>query len=140
MSIALRRVSGISFGVKNSTPATIGGRVRMARNARKLTQEDVAGAVGIDQSTLSNLERDRGKGEYEAATILGIARTLGVSPYYLFYGDAAPIDDVAAAAELCQALGPRERAAWMAAGRAMLEPPAPGGSSPSAGGPRPTRQ
>lgn len=41
------------------TPATLGQRVRARRKALKLTQIQLAKKVGMDQSTLSEIENDR---------------------------------------------------------------------------------
>jgi transcriptional regulator with XRE-family HTH domain len=42
--------------------ARLGGELRMARNRRRLTQRDVAGAVGLSRSTVGAIERGHGGG------------------------------------------------------------------------------
>jgi len=102
----------------NHTPKTVGGRVRMAREARKMTQQELAAAAGMNQGTLSTLET-RPDRDVSARVILGLARVLGVSPQYLLWGpEAAPAADECAA--IHDGLNSANRLAWLAAGRALL--------------------
>lgn len=59
-----------------------GARIRELREARDLTQEDVAFAAGLDRSYLSGIER--GKKNLSLVNIHRIAKALGVNAAELF--------------------------------------------------------
>src|ERR1700733_12055059 len=63
--------------------ADIGARMRSIRKTLKLTQADVAGAVGGDPSFYGQVER--GSSIPSLKTLLSVARVLGVEP-----GDLLP--------------------------------------------------
>ena len=58
--------------------ADIGARMRSIRNTLKLTQSEVAAAVGIDPSFYGQIER--GTNIPSLRTLLAVARVLGVEP------------------------------------------------------------
>ena len=60
-------------------------RLLEARRARKMTQHQVAAAIGCPQSTIGRLETNRHEPSLRIA--LAIARTLGTTVEYLFGGD-----------------------------------------------------
>lgn len=62
---------------------TIGGRVRAARKALGLTQPVLAKSVGIDQSTLSDIERGSG---FSAEVLMRLAAALEVSAEQIMRG------------------------------------------------------
>lgn len=73
---------------ENKTPET---KLRAARRAKNLRQEDLAEAAGVSQSTIVRLEN--GQNEPTFSTALRIARALGVSPLDLW--DAEPAAEAA---------------------------------------------
>jgi transcriptional regulator with XRE-family HTH domain len=62
---------------------TIGERVRALRKARGLTQPQLAAEVGIDQSTISDIERGRG---FSAETLMRLCDALGSTAEYIMRG------------------------------------------------------
>lgn len=62
---------------------TIGGRVRTARKALGLTQPVLAKTVGIDQSTLSDIERGSG---FSAEVLMRLADALELSAEQIMRG------------------------------------------------------
>ena len=67
----------------NNVGMTIGQRLRQARKAAKLTQEELAIRTGIKQSTLSDLELGKSAGSTSCATI---AHALNVDALWLETG------------------------------------------------------
>lgn len=68
------------------TSASFRDRLRSARQARALTQEQLARAIGLDgRSSISHLERGKQSVSIEACEDL--ARALGVRPAWLAYGE-----------------------------------------------------
>lgn len=70
-----------------TTLITIGQRVRWWRNYRKLKQSELAKAVGISPSTLSDLESDRQGG---SGKLHLIAAKLGLNAHYIETGRGEP--------------------------------------------------
>lgn len=70
-----------------SLMSSIGERVRALRKARDMTQMQLSAASGLDQSTLSAIERGAG---FTAETLMALADCLGVDPVYLMRGQATP--------------------------------------------------
>lgn len=66
------------------TMATIGERIRDRRKALKLRQGDLAELVGLDQSTISDIERGRGFG---ADVLIRLSSALRVDPQFVMNGD-----------------------------------------------------
>jgi len=62
---------------------TIGQRIRELRKIRGLTQVQLAKAIGIDQSTLSDIERGSG---FSAEILLGFSESPGASPEFIMRG------------------------------------------------------
>ena len=70
---------------------SIGGRIKMLRQAERLTQEEAAVSLGIKRSSYANWEIDRN--EPGADELKRIAKRFGVSVDYLLSGkpsDAQP--------------------------------------------------
>jgi transcriptional regulator with XRE-family HTH domain len=65
----------------------VGARIRAARQARGLTQSDLAAAVGVSRSAVAQWETDRA-GQVRG-NLTRIAAVLGVSVEYLLHGRAA---------------------------------------------------
>ena len=60
----------------------LGKRIKKIRESKNFTQEYLAELVGIEQATLSNIER--GKSYPSVDTLQKIADSLGVEPYLLY--------------------------------------------------------
>lgn len=58
-----------------------GQRVRELRNLKKMSQEELAGAAGLDRTYIGSVER--GRRNISLVNILKIARVLGVKPSLL---------------------------------------------------------
>ena len=56
---------------------TLGERIKILRNERNLTQEQVAGSINMDRSYFSDVER--GKRNVAAVNLIKIAKALEVS-------------------------------------------------------------
>lgn len=71
-------------------------RARIARNcaylrfARGLTQYDVAGAIGITQTTVCSIEQD--KHEPQLSTVVALCRLYGVPLDAMVNDDLVPVD------------------------------------------------
>ncbi len=62
----------------------IGARIRWFRKERKLTQVQLSKAIGIDQSTLSDIERGGG---FSAETLMRLSSVLNESPQTIMLGE-----------------------------------------------------
>jgi transcriptional regulator with XRE-family HTH domain len=117
---------------------SLGSRIRTLRKANGMTQQKLADAAGIHQSSLSELERGDTKKGF-GQTIVALAKALNTNPEWLTTGKGNPAAhfsstiDGSEALAIYQGLPDDLRAAWMAAGRAMLA-----GQSRSASNPFPT--
>jgi transcriptional regulator with XRE-family HTH domain len=75
--------------------ATVGDRIRLVRESKGLTQDQLATAAGISKSFISEVEN--GKRNVSAQNLLRIANALGASIEYLMRGvSAAPQQEAAA--------------------------------------------
>ena len=77
----VNRFSGCSSG--NNIGMSISTRIKQARKAAKMTQEELAKKTGLKQSTISDLEVGRSHG---TTSIASLAAALGVSPLWLEAG------------------------------------------------------
>lgn len=68
---------------------SFGARVRDARKAKGLTQEQLARAIGTTMMTISNYERDM-VDDPKSAHVRAIAAELGVTTDFLYSGPQAP--------------------------------------------------
>lgn len=71
----------------------IGDRIRSIRKERHITQKDITNAIGIGQSTLSDIENGRNSPSYE--TIVALSNFFKVSPEWLLTGkenEHKPVD------------------------------------------------
>jgi transcriptional regulator with XRE-family HTH domain len=105
-----------------STP--IGERLKLIRKARKMTQVELAKAVGVDQSAISQIERGNSKGA-SAENLLKIAAILKTNPHWLLTGKGGMeisqyVPDDSDVRKLAEELPPDKKAAWIAAGLALL--------------------
>lgn len=102
----------------------IGERLRIRRKFKKMTQKQLAKAVGMAQSTISEIELGLSKSA-TAENILKIAAVLDTNPQWLLYGTGDPDlatfkPDDSQVANLANNLSPEKKAAWIAAGLALL--------------------
>jgi transcriptional regulator with XRE-family HTH domain len=68
---------------------TPGKRIRALRVAKKLTQETVAGLAKIDQSTISDIENDKG---LSAEYLMRLCDVLASEPQYIMRGTSSMED------------------------------------------------
>ena len=102
----------------------IGERLKIRRRLKGMTQQQLARAVGIDQSAISQIERGDSKGA-TAENLLKISAILETNPQWLLTGKGDPElssfnpndNDVS---NLANNLSPAKKAAWIAAGLALL--------------------
>ena len=85
----------------------LGKRIKRIRESKNYTQEYLAELVGIEQATLSNIER--GKSYPSVDTLQKIADSLGVEPYLLYKFEENKstqciIDEISSAIENDEAL------------------------------------
>lgn len=70
----------------------LGDRVKELRDARQLSQKQLAKLAGITQPSLSDIESGKTKGEdLKAPTLLGLASGLKADPEYLLNGKGDPL-------------------------------------------------
>ena len=118
--------------------STLATRLRRARKAivPKMSQTNLAHLAGVTQPTISDLEKGVSK-EMDASTLIGICRALNVRPDWLLLGEEPMrdfADDVVEIVSLFRALVVSNRAALLAAGRALLasqQDSDPDGASPA---------
>lgn len=70
----------------------MGQRIKNSRKAAGLSQVELARTLGIDQSTLSDIERDENTA-FSGKVLIKMADTLKKSPRYIVYGDDSPSGD-----------------------------------------------
>lgn len=73
---------------------TVGERLRKAREAHKLTQEQLAVRAGVKQSSISELETGETK-EISGSTLLAISDTIKISTHWLLSGRGQMDRDIA---------------------------------------------
>ncbi len=73
--------------------ATIGQRIRELRKAAALTQVALAKTLGIDQSTLSDIERGHNDA-FSGKVLLAMSEVFGKSPFYIVYGVDVDLQDL----------------------------------------------
>lgn len=106
---------------------TMGRRVRALRKAASLTQVGLAKTIGIDQSTLSDIERDQND-TFAGKVLLRMSEALGRSPFFIVYGVDVDLKDLTEdEAELLLAFrssGQEQRKALLTMARALaVKPP-----------------
>ena len=105
-----------------STP--IGERLKFIRKLKGMTQTQLAKAIGVDQSAISQIERGDSKGA-NAENLLKIAAVLQTNPQWLLTGrgdkDLSNFHpDDSEVTRLANNLPSDKKAAWIAAGLALL--------------------
>lgn len=71
--------------ITSHDPGTLGKRVRLAREARQLTQEQLGQLAGISQKAVAKIELDK-QGPPKRKTLMGLAKALQVPPSWIEYG------------------------------------------------------
>jgi transcriptional regulator with XRE-family HTH domain len=105
----------------------IGERLKARRKAKGMTQKELAKAVGVVQSAISEIERG-GSQSASAENLLRIAAILDTNPHWLLTGKGDPelssfkVDD-SQVQNLSNNLPADKKAAWIAAGLALLNSP-----------------
>lgn len=105
---------------------SIGSRVKAARLAKGLKQGELAAKIGIKQASLSEIEHGHTR-QPAGDTLLKIAKVLETSPNWLQTGHGSPVlptettPDESEAIALFRALNDAYKAAWLAAGRTLLD-------------------
>lgn len=66
--------------------STLAGRATEARQAKGLTQRELARGADMSQQTVGSIESGRSNTP-QAKTLLAIAKVLGVSPGWLLFGE-----------------------------------------------------
>ncbi len=109
--------------------AEIGARVRVARLARGLTQDGLAGAVGVSRSAVAQWET--GRAGQLGGNLTRVAEVLGVGVAYLLSGNdalapfGAASGDEAAMLRLYRACAPEDRQILLRTARRLADPRAP---------------
>lgn len=85
---------------------TIGQRIRELRKTRGMTQPVLAKLVGIDQSTLSDIERGAG---FSAEILMRLAENLDASAEYIMRGRLSVSPNLQRAQQAVKTLTPEER-------------------------------
>lgn len=105
---------------------SMGRRIRALRKTNHLSQWDLAKALGIDQSTVSDIENDKNDA-FSGKVLLKMSEVLGQSPFFLVYGLDIPARGLTAEeAELLLAFrraSKPERSALLTLARAIAPPP-----------------
>ena|ERR1700722_1984336 len=81
----LAPLEGLTYNVGMSDPQAIGERIRLARQARGQTQEQLAEAVGVTRSAVAQWET--GRAGQVTGNLSRIAAVLGVGVEQLMFGD-----------------------------------------------------
>lgn len=96
---------------------TIGERIREAREAKGMSQEDLALACGYKtRSTISKIEK--GSRSFKLSVGKKIAKALNVDPDYLIFGDTEDVKDEIR--DLFDQLTPEQQASVLQILRAMI--------------------
>ncbi len=74
-----------------SSPREIGERIRLTRQERRITQEELAGAVGVSRSAVAQWET--GRSGQVTGNLARIAQVLGVGVEFLMQGAGASIPE-----------------------------------------------
>lgn len=97
-------------------------KIKSLRGVRKWSQMELARRAGLSQATISEVEA--GEEHVKAHTLQAICHALGVPLKDVMRVKGTKQEEVQQTDEaisLCNSLDPRDRAAWIAAGKALLE-------------------
>ena len=100
-------------------PVRIGPALKKARQQLRLSQDELAGILGVNRNTVINWENDRN--QPDLTTLAGLCHLLRISPRDLFPDDAPLSPPERAVIENLRALRPETREAVCAMIFAMLE-------------------
>lgn len=81
-----------------STPREIGERIRTTRQERRITQEELATAVGVSRSAVAQWET--GRSGQITGNLARIAQVLGVGVEFLMQGGSSGIPEASSADEM----------------------------------------
>ncbi len=81
-----------------STPREIGERIRTTRQERRITQEELAAAVGVSRSAVAQWET--GRSGQITGNLARIAQVLGVGVEFLMQGGSLAIPEASSADEM----------------------------------------
>jgi len=81
-----------------STPREIGERIRATRQERRITQEELATAVGVSRSAVAQWET--GRSGQITGNLARIAQVLGVGVEFLMQGGPSGIPEASSADEI----------------------------------------
>jgi transcriptional regulator with XRE-family HTH domain len=73
-------------GRSDKADAQRGERIRARRKALKMNQDDLAALIGVDQSTVSDIERGA---SFSAELLIRMSEALGYSPVLIMRGEDA---------------------------------------------------
>lgn len=72
-----------------------GNRVKLLRKQKGMTMEELALAAGYtNRSSIATIEA--GKRDISNSKVIAIANALGVSPYFLTFGEEEPVEEITA--------------------------------------------
>ena len=103
---------------------SVGERIKLRRKALRLTQVQVAAISGVEQPTISDLERGTTKAP-AGHTLVGLCRALQTSARWLLEGKGEPTmvyprsESEEEALSLFNSLTPEERELWVTLGEAI---------------------
>ena len=98
---------------------TIGQRIKAQRLALGITkQEDLAKAVGLDQSSISGIERHNVG--FTAATLMKFSKVLGLTPEYIMEGSPSENLGEVEIVAIYRLIAPDERATLLRMARALV--------------------
>jgi transcriptional regulator with XRE-family HTH domain len=66
---------------------TLGNRLRWARDRKLWTQRELSVRSGIMEATISRIENNKHRRRPNTETLTALAEALGVSPYWLVFGE-----------------------------------------------------
>jgi transcriptional regulator with XRE-family HTH domain len=104
----------------------LGDRIRKLREAKNMSQTELAKAAGVSQATISDAETGETKSGIRALTLLRIAAALDTNPEYLRTGKGPPDATLPTGTEadlltLFGKLNQQNRDALVAAAKALAE-------------------
>ena len=115
--------SEYSDGIIMATP--IGNRLRQRREAKDMTQQQLAAKVGMRQSAISAIEREIATSA-GASNLLKICAVLDTNPQWMLTGKGDPdLDSFLPSDEdisnIKESLSEDDRRSWIAVGLAMIK-------------------
>lgn len=91
---------------KKEINVEIGQRIKFAREAATLTQDELAELVGLDSKNVSAIER--GVSGISISTLKKISSVLSISSDFLLFGSDSSLNDLSIMTERLKHLSPRQ--------------------------------